>query len=130
MQQDQCRFYNYLLFDMSQFSGLYDGDDCTTYSIVRTERVTYDSSKDPVDIYHEIFTQNRAFLDTEWSTVSLDAILGLIGGIVALIWGLLDIVFGDYQSFKFSTALISEIYSTTAQERMMTQNVPESKEDA
>ena len=43
---------------------------------------------------------------------------------------MLDLVFGDYQSFKFSTALISEIYSTTAQERMMANNVPENKEQA
>ena len=39
-------------------------------------------------------------------------------------------MFGGYQSFKFSTALISEIYSTTAQDRMQADNVPENKEQA
>ena len=56
--------------------------------------------------------------------------LGLIGGLVALIWQLLELTFGDYQSFKFSTALISEIYSTTSQKRMMEEHIPQSKEEA
>ena len=56
--------------------------------------------------------------------------LGLIGGLVALIWQMLELFFGDYQAFKYSTALISEIYSTTAQERMEEENIPQNKENA
>ena len=130
MTKNKCSFYNFLLFDMSQFSGFLSGHDCTTYSKVNTVTVTYQSEKNPKDLYYEEFTQNRAYEETKWSILSLDLALGLIGGLVALIWQLLELILGDYQSFKFSTALISEIYSTTAQERMMADNVPENKEQA
>ena len=62
--------------------------------------------------------------------LTLESALGLIGGLNGLIWLLIGIFLGDYQSFKFSTALISEIYSTTAKERMMEENIPRSKQEA
>ena len=78
----------------------------------------------------ETFAQNRGYTDTKWAVLSFDMALGLIGGLVALIWQMLELFFGDYQAFKYSTALISEIYSTTAQERMEEENIPQNKEDA
>ena len=61
---------------------------------------------------------------------SIDILLGLIGGFVGLIWDLLGYTLGGYESFKFSTALISEIYSTTNHSRMKRDSVPENHEDA
>ena len=61
---------------------------------------------------------------------SFDVLLGLIGGFVGLIWGLLVYTLGGYESFKFSTALISEIYSTTDHTRMVRDSVPENHVDA
>ena len=78
----------------------------------------------------ETFAQNRGYTETKWAVLSFDMALSLIGGLVALIWQMLDLLFGDYQAFKYSTALISEIYSTTAQERMEEENIPQSKEEA
>ena len=86
MTKNQCSFYDTLLFDMSQFSGFYSGHDCTTYSKVSTERVTYDTINDPSALYYEEFIQDRAYEATKWSILSLDLALGLIGGLVALIW--------------------------------------------
>ena len=51
-------------------------------------------------------------------------VLGLIGGFVGLIWDLLGYTCGGYESFKFSTALISEIYSTTERSRMKKSSEP------
>ena len=113
---------------MSQFNGFISGHECTSYSKVNSGSTAYPNGNKPVKLYTEIFIQERAYEDTKWSILSLDLAFGLIGGLVALIWQIIDLIFGDYQSFKFSTALISEIYSTTAQERMMTDNVPDSKE--
>ena len=50
--------------------------------------------------------------------MSLDIALGLIGGFVGLIWDLLGFFLGSYNEFKFRTALINEIYSTTEKGRM------------
>ena len=71
---------------MSQFSGIYSGNECTTYSKVSTERITYEQGNNPDHLYYETFIQDRAYEDTKWSILSLDLALGLIGGLVALIW--------------------------------------------
>ena len=71
---------------MSQFSGFHSGNDCTTYSKVSTERITYQNGSNPVSLYYEIFAQDRAYEDTKWSILSLDLAFGLIGGLIALIW--------------------------------------------
>ena len=71
---------------MSQFSGFYSGHDCTTYSKVDTDTVAYANSSNPKSLYYEIFSQDRAYEETNWSILSLDLAFGLIGGLVALIW--------------------------------------------
>ena len=86
MTKNKCNFYNNLLFDMSQFNGFYSGHDCTTYSKVSTESITYLNSAYSSNIFFEIFTQDRAYEDTTWSILSLDLAFGLIGGLIALVW--------------------------------------------
>ena len=44
--------------------------------------------------------------------------MGLIGGFIGLIWGTLGLSLRGYESFKFTTAFIGEIYSTTDSQRM------------
>ena len=41
IEKDKCNFYNNILFDTSQFDGIYDGEDCSTYQKVRTEPISY-----------------------------------------------------------------------------------------
>ena len=60
----------------------------------------------------------------------MDIILGLIGGFIGLIWDLLDLSFGNYESFKYGTALISELYTTTARSRMTSGKEPSNLEEA
>lgn len=60
----------------------------------------------------------------------MDIILGMIGGFVGLIHLLLTWAIGDYQRFKFTTALISEAYSTTSKSRMSEGNEPQNLDDA
>ena len=36
--------------------------------------------------------------------------MGVLGGFTGLIWSILDLTLGDYESFMFTTSLISEIY--------------------
>ena len=81
-------------------------------------------------IFTQFLVQDRSYLVTTWSVQSLDIVLGLIGGFVGLIWGLLGYSLGGYESFKFSTALISEIYSTTDKSRMRRDLVPTTHADA
>ena len=36
--------------------------------------------------------------------------MGILGGFTGLIWSSLDLTLGGYESFKFTSSLISEIY--------------------
>ena len=51
--------------------------------------------------------------------------MGLIGGFVGLIFDMLGYTLGDYENFKFTTALISEIYQTTDKSRMRDDGGPD-----
>ena len=56
--------------------------------------------------------------------------MGLIGGFVGLIWDSLGFLLGDYESFKFNTAIIGEIYSTSKAHRMKDGEEPDNLNDA
>ena len=47
---------------------------------------------------------------------SLDQVLGLVGGLASIIWGVLALIFGHYESFRFENSLISSIYPTSPQD--------------
>ena len=75
-------------------------------------------------MYRHIIILDKESKKVEWSVNSVDILLGLIGGFIGLIWDLLDLSFRPYESFKFGTALISEIYTTTSRSRMTTGKEP------
>ena len=54
----------------------------------------------------------------------------MIGGFIGLIWDLFGASMGGYQSFRFNSSLISEIYSTTDKSRMRSDNLPTDTEAA
>ena len=57
-------------------------------------------------------------------------VLALIGGLTGLIWDTLGYSLGNYESFRFNTSLISEIYSTTNKVRMMRGQEPKDLDSA
>ena len=44
--------------------------------------------------------------------MSLDVLLGLVGGLSAVVFGALNLFLGSYQQFKYENSLIGSIYST------------------
>ena len=44
--------------------------------------------------------------------------MGLIGGFIGLIWDTLGLTLRGYESFKFTSSFIGEIYTTTDSQRM------------
>lgn len=44
--------------------------------------------------------------------MSLDIILGVIGGLTTIVWGFLCLVFGSYETFKLENSLIGAVYPT------------------
>ena len=125
LSQNQCTYYNSIYFDLTQF-GSFFGTDCETYSVTDTESIFYESDDVTAPVFTQILMQDRSYHDTTWSVNSIDIVLGLIGGFIGLIWDMLGYTIGGYQSFKFSTALISELYTTTDESRLTKDAVPRS----
>ena len=70
------------------------------------------------------------YYDVQWTAQSFDVLLGIIGGFTALLWGILSSSMENYESFKFGTSLISEMYTTTARSRMQSGEEPTTHEEA
>ena len=67
------------------------------------------------DLYTCYFCQSRQYMKTTYSIVSLDLILGLVGGVTSIIWTIFSILIGPYESFKFQTSLIGSVYPPSPQ---------------
>lgn len=50
-----------------------------------------------------------------WSIVSLDLILGLVGGITSIIWATLGLILAPYEEFRFNLSLAGSVYPTSPQ---------------
>ena len=111
LQLTECTYFDNFFIDLSQF-GSFFGKDCTTYLMTDTQEFGYRSTYDN-PIYSQILVQDRSILQAQWNLDSLDLILGLVGGFIGLVWDSLGYILDGYESFKFSTALISEVYFTT-----------------
>ena len=66
-----------------------------------------------------MYKQSRRVNELSWSINSLDLVLGVIGGLSGLIWSLLAMVFGGYESFKYQNSLISAVYPTGPSTQLM-----------
>jgi len=53
------------------------------------------------------------FIEQEFSVNSLDLILGLLGGYMAILWGLLEFSFSDYEQFKYNNSVVGSVYSAS-----------------
>ena len=121
MAQRECQFYDNFMLDLSMFQYLYSGIDCQSYGIANEEfAYIYDSVKAKnVPLFNMAIGQSRLYYHNVWTRTSFDAILGLIGGFVGLIWLFTTGILGGYEEFRFNQEIISEIYSTTDATRMM-----------
>ena len=77
-----------------------------------------------------VISQDRQYFEVTWTVTSIDILLGLIGGFVSLIWSLLGYFLGGYENFRFQQELISEVYSTTDNQRMKRDREPDNYDDA
>lgn len=62
------------------------------------------------------YMQSRVQHSEQWAINSLDVRLSLVGGLSGIIWGVLNLTFGSYESFKLDNSLIGSIYPTSPQD--------------
>ena len=73
------------------------------------------------------YIQSRRQNIQEWSVVSLDLVLGLVGGLSGIIWSVLAMLFGGFESFKLDNSMIGSIYPTSPNEHSQVSNEREAK---
>ena len=59
------------------------------------------------------FYQSRGTTEEQWSIMSLDLVMGLVGGLAGIMWATLDLIIGNYESFRYENSLIGSIYPTS-----------------
>ena len=64
-------------------------------------------------IYQNQFIQSRVQYTNVWSIQSLDGVLGLVGGVSAVVWAVLSYLLSDYEKFMFENSLVGSIFPTS-----------------
>ena len=72
--------------------------------------------------------QDREYVQSRWTITSFDIVLAAIGGFMGVVWDSLGITLGGYETFRFNSALIGEIYRTSSSS--VYSSKPKSKEEA
>ena len=85
------------------------------YEVVRGQYSTQafvKDSQESVVIYEYKVLKSQQYKRIIWSMQSLDVTLGLVGGIVSIVWLMLETSISPYESFKFKQSLIKSVYPT------------------
>ena len=83
------------------------------YSVDEQQRHELTRNPDSLDpVLMVDYFQSRKQMNSEWHVLSLDVVIGIIGGLWAVIWRTLNFVFAGYETFQLQTSLISGLYPT------------------
>ena len=102
--------FNNLFFDMSPFYWLNAGQQFDVYEPGKVESFFRPEGWGEFIINYR---QGRPTEDVKWTVRSLNIVVGLIGGYVALIWMVARFILDGYENFKFANSMVSQIYACT-----------------
>ena len=68
-----------------------------TYSVEKSDMQYWRNTDNSRPSLIQEFNQSRVQIQHEYSVVSLDVLLGLVGGLSAVVFGALNVVLGSYQ---------------------------------
>ena len=96
------------MFDLSSFYWLNLADEFTFYKQGETESI-YNPNRQ----FYYVYAQSRKILLNKDTAVSLNIVIGQIGGYTALIWLLITFIFDGYENFKLNSSLMDNLYTLT-----------------
>ena len=105
-------YYNFHFLDTSAISLVDFSTEFTNYSVERTSSRRIESY-DLNPTYDVLWVQATEQYQETWAVESIDIVLGLVGGFSGILWSLLAMVFGGYETFKLENSLIGSIYPTS-----------------
>ena len=109
----RIRLFDFSWFDSSRISLFQFGESLVNYEVEKTQTRTIADTGDYLPQYRITYAQSRVQRSNTWAIKSLDLALGVVGGISAITWGTLALMFDGYESFKYTNSLISAVYPTS-----------------
>ena len=106
-------YYDLKLFNSASLDIVDLGTTLTSFEVDKSTDRTYYGTSDKLAHYRCTYYQSRTIYTKWWYIMSLDVILGTVGGMSAVIWGILGLVFSGYESFKLDVSMISSVYPTS-----------------
>ena len=71
------------------------------YDVLREFYQTITNNKAKMPLYVCNLYQSSKFTNVKWSVLSLDLVLGLVGGITSIVWTTCALLIGKYEEFRF-----------------------------
>jgi len=103
-------YFNFAWLDTSAISLIDFGKSFETYKVEDSEsRFVPGAKYAELDI---IYSQATVTYTQEWAIESIDIVLGLVGGFSGILWSVLAMLFGGYETFKLENSLIGAVYPT------------------
>mmetsp|Transcript_32730 Transcript_32730/g.43178 ORF Transcript_32730/g.43178 Transcript_32730/m.43178 type:complete len:174 (+) Transcript_32730:28-549(+) len=100
--------FDCLWFDISSFYWLF-GKDYTVYRPGEVQSLYYIDNTN----FYFAFNQGQAVEKSSYTVKALNIVMGQIGGYTAILWLLINTIFDNYESFKFTNSLIGRVYACT-----------------
>jgi len=113
--KDTVSFFPFTWLDTSALTLVSLGEEFTQWNSDETSSREADNPLNDLPHYKIQYIQSRSQTTKEWSIVSLDMVLGLVGGLSGIIWAVLAMIFNSFESFKLENSMIGSIYPTSPQ---------------
>ena len=107
------RYYSLPWLDTSSLTIFDLGTTLTNYVVNSKDRRVIEDTGPLLDNLLIAFYQSRGTTEEQWSIMSLDLVMGLVGGLAGIMWATLDLIIGNYESFRYENSLIGSIYPTS-----------------
>ena len=65
------------------------------------------------DLFIFTYNQSQDVAIVSFTVKALNVVMGQIGGYTAIIWLIINTIFNNYESFKFTNSLIGRVYQCT-----------------
>ena len=82
------------------------GHDFTTYRPGILQSLYYMDN----DLFIFTYNQSQDVAIVSFTVKALNVVMGQIGGYTAIIWLIINTIFNNYESFKFTNSLIGRVY--------------------
>ena len=115
IEQTQIEYYTNNYLDTSAFELIDFAKHLTTYSVEKSVPRLINDTGNKVSQVITGYVQSRRQETLTFSINSLDITLGLVGGLSGIIWAIMELVAGGYESFQFENSLIGSIFPTSPQ---------------